>query len=109
MRLFPAQRAALEYYVLTEEFDRTLPGYWNPREPDCWMPLNLSEANSNAWRTHRAMIARGLEQGFHRDDFHEARRWAARFRYSEQKWMLEEWMLEEWMQEPDLNTAISWL
>ena len=31
-------RAWLEYYVTTEDYDRSLPGRWSPHDPDCWMP-----------------------------------------------------------------------
>jgi hypothetical protein len=36
-----AERFALwcRYYLETETHDRALPGAWDPRDPECWMPL----------------------------------------------------------------------
>ena len=44
---------ALEYEILTEEFDRTLPGYWSYQDSDCWCPVDLSESCRYAQRLRK--------------------------------------------------------
>jgi hypothetical protein len=56
----------LEYYVATEEFDRTLPGYWSPHERDCWIPRADARGESNRFAVERYRSAeiRCSELGF---------------------------------------------
>lgn len=35
---------ALEYHVLTEKFDRSLPGYYSPYDADCWVPIDYKKS-----------------------------------------------------------------
>jgi hypothetical protein len=34
----PAEALADAYHQETERYDRTLPGDWSPRDPECWLP-----------------------------------------------------------------------
>lgn len=37
-----AVRLWLNYFILTEEFDRTLPGRWSTYDRDTWLPASMS-------------------------------------------------------------------
>jgi hypothetical protein len=65
--------AWIDYYVRTENFDRTLPGVFHPRDPDVWMPLPewMPTVQQNAHRTRRqvesercVMLLPGLSRTF---------------------------------------------
>ena len=52
-------RAWLDFYVTTEEFDRTLPGRWMPNNPDVWQVVPWLAQHSNDF-AHRQMQILGL-------------------------------------------------
>lgn len=79
---------ALRYHVTTEAYDRTLPGGWSEREPECWMPHGLvALAASNR---HAAEVRRKLRLLTHDGPgFARAILWAAHYTYTQQRRMLE--------------------
>lgn len=76
-----AYRAWLEYYVRTEEFDRTLPGWFSRQDPDTWIVIGHARRESNSYASnvrHALNEAIGVVNGY------ESRRSAERLTYSKQ-------------------------
>jgi hypothetical protein len=56
-----ALRIVLQYAIDTELFDRTQPGYWSPRDRECWIPLKMGASQRYA-SEQRAKCKHALEQ-----------------------------------------------
>ena len=74
-------RGWVEYYYLTETFDRGLPGQFLPSDPDCWMVRPDFRATSSRYaESVRRRISEGVGFGDH-----AAKRDALRLGYEGQR------------------------
>ena len=79
-----AEQLWAAYYRDTELFDRTLPGAWSEREPDCWLPLDKAASNRHAKAKLDWLSASLREHGIDNDAAERARIYVSGLSFSVQ-------------------------
>ena len=85
-----AFRLWLEYFVRTEEFDRSLPGAWSPSDRDSWLPRPPHDRASRAFAAKKRAELNAAAQGIATEDSEAARDEVAAMSYALQRRVLEE-------------------